>query len=132
MAPCDCGEHGWHITSYRTGTRATPQPVAPAASAALKRIAELDLLYQATMADLAMLHREHQGAKEDLAYWMKRAEEPPPAVVPNTAPWTPNPGEKISEFCLRTHAQLCHICDNLDCGNNISEEATARHQRRNG
>jgi hypothetical protein len=72
MAPCDCGEHDWHITSE---PRATPQPVAPVASVALKRIAELDLLYQATMADLAMLHREHQGAKEDLAYWMARAEE---------------------------------------------------------
>lgn len=33
------------------------------------------------------------------------------------------PGEKISVFCRRTHAQFCHGCDDLDCGDNTSEEA---------
>lgn len=34
----------------------------------------------------------------------------------------PPDGTKVSEWCRKTHIQLCHCCDDLDCGDNMSRQ----------
>lgn len=52
-----------------------PLPVIPTREQLMRRIGELDLQYQAALADLAMLRQEHQRGQEHLATLEQRVEK---------------------------------------------------------
>lgn len=37
----------------------------------------------------------------------------------------PPEGMKVSEWCRKTHIQLCHCCDDLDCQDNITDKGNS-------
>jgi len=39
---------------------------------------------------------------------------------------SPPEGISISEWCKRTHIQLCHCCDDLTCDDNLRKELTEK------
>lgn len=39
----------------------------------------------------------------------------------------PPEGMKVSEWCRKTHIQLCHCCDDLDCQDNITDKTSCKN-----
>ena len=54
--------------------------------------------------------------------WMLEEVEPKEDMEKINRVISPPEGISISEWCKRTHIQLCHCCDDLTCGDNLRKE----------
>jgi len=62
--------------------------------------------------------------------WMLEEVEPKEAMDKINRVISPPEGISISEWCKRTHIQLCHCCDDLTCDDNLRKELTEKENER--
>jgi chromosome segregation ATPase len=58
--------------------------------------------------------------------WMLEEVEPKEDMDKINRVISPPEGISISEWCKRTHIQLCHCCDDLTCDDNLRKELTEK------
>jgi hypothetical protein len=83
---------------------------------------------QALKADRDELERELHEMRAKVSQWavnhawMLEEVEPKEDMDKINRVISPPEGISISEWCKRTHIQLCHCCDDLTCGDNLRKE----------
>jgi chromosome segregation ATPase len=83
---------------------------------------------QALKADRDELERELHEMRAKVSQWavnhawMLEEVEPREDIEKINRVISPPEGISISEWCKRTHIQLCHCCDDLTCDDNLRKE----------